>query len=223
MVCVHGDPLSIAQQRHWDATYRAHPDMYGRDGSVPGRHALQVFRAHGVRLVVELGAGQGRDTLPFLRAGLDVVALDFSRTGLAALTAHATGLDGRLDARRHNLAEPLPLPDESADAVYSHMLLSMALSTTTLIGLAAEIRRILRPSGWHIFAVRHTGDPHYGSGVNHGDNIYEHGGFAVHYFDQPLVDRFVAGMRLVSRFEFQEGDLPRQLWCITLRKPASPA
>ncbi len=211
--------LSVAQQRHWDATYHAHPDMYGLEGSVPGRHALQVFRSHGVRRVVELGAGQGRDTVPFLRAGIDVIALDFSRAGLDALIARAADLDAGLDARLHNITEPLPLPDESADAVYSHMLLSMAFSTETLISVAAEIRRVLRPAGWHIFAVRHIGDPHCGSGVDHGDNIYEHGGFAVHYFDQALVDRFAAGMRFIGRIEFQEGDLPRELWCITLRKP----
>jgi SAM-dependent methyltransferase len=218
---VQEDPrqLSVAQQQHWDATYHAHPDMYGLAGSVPGRHALQVFRAHGVRQVVELGSGQGRDTLPFLRAGLDVIALDFSPTGLDAIAAHAAGLEARLDARVHNVTEPLPLPDESADAVYSHMLLSMAFPTDTLIGIAAEIHRVLRPSGWHVFAVRHTGDPHFGGGIDHGDNIYEHGGFAVHYFDQALVDRFAVGMRFVDRFEFQEGDLPRELWCITLRKP----
>src|SRR5690348_4161277 len=116
---VQEDPrqLSVAQQQHWDATYHAHPDMYGLAGSVPGRHALQVFRTHGVRQVVELGSGQGRDTLPFLRAGFDVIALDFSRTGLDTITAHAAGLYA-LDARVHNVTEPLPLPDESADAVY---------------------------------------------------------------------------------------------------------
>ncbi|MCX4977862.1 hypothetical protein [Streptomyces sp. NBC_00620] len=44
--------------------------------------------------------------------------------------------------------------------------------------------RVLRPGGLHVYTVRHIGDaPPIGVGISHGDNIYEHGGFAVHFFD----------------------------------------
>ena len=71
----------------------------------------------------------------------------------------------------HDVRQPLPLPDEAADAVYSHMLFNMALTTAELEFLAREVRRVLRPGGWHIYTVRHTGDPITARVSPAGDNM----------------------------------------------------
>jgi hypothetical protein len=47
------------------------------------------------------------------------------------------------------------------------MLFNMALTTAEVESLAREVDRVLRP-GWHIYTVRHTGDPHYGTGIPAG-------------------------------------------------------
>lgn len=44
--------------------------MYGTDPSKAGAYAVALFKEQQIREVVELGSGQGRDTLAFLRAGL---------------------------------------------------------------------------------------------------------------------------------------------------------
>ena len=98
------------------------------------------------------------------------------------------------------------------------MLFNMALTTPELEALASEVRRVLRPGGLHVYTVRHTADGHYGAGIYHGDGMYEHGGFIVHYFDRALVERLAAGFSLLHLVEFEEGDLPRRLWRVTLRK-----
>lgn len=134
--------------------------------------------------MLELGTGHGRDALHFAREGFTVQATDFSVTGLEQLNdaARAQGLDDCVTTTVHDVREPLPLPGASVDAVYAHMLLCMALSTQEIHTVVDEVRRVLRPGGAFIYTVRHTGDAHYGSGTPHGDDIYEHGGFAVHFF-----------------------------------------
>jgi SAM-dependent methyltransferase len=82
-----------------------------------------------------------------------------------------------------------------------------------------EIRRVLRPGGVLVYTVRHTGDAHYGAGTAHGDDIYEHGGFAVHFFDRDLVDALADGWTLNEVHAFEEGDLPRRLWRVTQTLP----
>ncbi|MFB6941347.1 hypothetical protein ACFCZY_04095 [Streptomyces sp. NPDC056237] len=72
-------------------------------------------------------------------------------------------------------------------------------------GLAGEIAGVLRPGETFVCAVRHTGDPHYGLGTPHGDDIYKHGGFAVHFFDRDLVDALPEGWRLAKVHAFEEG------------------
>jgi SAM-dependent methyltransferase len=105
------------------------------------------------------------------------------------------------------------------DAVFAHMLLCMALSTDEIHAAVGEIRRVLRPGGMLVYTVRHTGDAHYGAGTAHGDDIYEHGGFAVHFFDRNLVDALSDGWTLDEVHAFEEGDLPRRLWRVTQTLP----
>lgn len=174
--------------------------------------------------MLELGAGQGRDTLTFLRAGFNVTALDYASDALAELdqAATASGHGTQLTTTAHDVRQTLPVPDTSVDAVYSHMLFNMALTTPELDHLTAEVARVLRPGGLHVYTVRHAGDAHYGAGTAHGDDMYENGGFIVHFFNRALVDRLTLGCTLLDVTEFEEGGLPRRLWRISLRRREAP-
>ncbi len=212
-----GRDLASQQRAHWQRTYGAHPGMYGEEPSAPARHAAAVFRAAGARTVLELGAGHGRDALYFAREGCTVHATDFSATGLEQLGKSAVeqGVAERVTCTVHDVRTPLPLPDASVDAVFAHMLLCMALSTQEIGAAVAEVRRVLRPGGTFVYTVRHTGDAHYGAGIAHGDDIHEHGGFAVHFFPRELVDTLADGWSLDEVHAFEEGELPRRLWRVT--------
>ena len=207
------------QKKHWTATFEANPDMYGTDPSVSGLAAAETFTAAGHDRVLELGAGQGRDTLYLASQGMHVTALDFAPGTVETLTskARAAGLADRVSAAVHDIRQPLTLPDASIDASYSHMLFCMAFTTSELERLAGELRRVLRPGGLVIYTARTTGDAHYGAGIPRGDDMYEHGGFIVHFFDRTLIDRLAAGFQLMDVTEFTEGDLPRRLARVTMR------
>ncbi len=214
------DTQAVAgQKEHWEATFEANPDMYGTDPSAPGVAAAEAFASAGHKTVLELGAGQGRDTLFLARQGLHVTALDFAPGTIETLTskARAAGLADRVSAARHDIRQPLPLPDTSIDASYSHMLFCMAFTTGELERLTGELRRVLRPGGLVIYTARTTADAHYGAGIPRGDDMYDHGGFIVHFFDRPLIDRLAAGFELMDVTEFIEGGLPRRLARVTMR------
>lgn len=191
--------------------------MYGGQPSAPAVYAAKIFRAAGARDVLELGAGHGRDALFFAHEGFAVHALDFSATGLQQLceAAQALGIGERVTTTVHDVRKPLAVPDASVDAVFAHMLLCMALSTEQIHALVGEARRVLRDDGILVYTVRHSGDAHYGTGIAHGDDIYEHGGFAVHFFTRDLVEALADGWTLIEVDAFEEGDLPRRLWRVT--------
>ena len=205
------------QHAHWQSVYRSNPYMYGDEPSEPARYADEVFTAERAVDVLELGSGHGRDSLAFARRGFAVHALDFSPEALEQLRVRADreGTAERVTTTVHDVRDPIPLPDDSADGVFAHMLLCMALSTAEIRALVDEIRRVLRPGGTLIYTVRHTGDAHYGAGAGHGDDIYEHGGFAVHFFGHDLVTALARGWTLREVYSFEEGQLPRRLWRIT--------
>ncbi|GAA1080463.1 class I SAM-dependent methyltransferase [Nocardiopsis metallicus] len=212
-----GTDLGASQREHWQDVYDRNPHMYGAEPSKPARHALEVFTARGAREVLELGSGHGRDTLWLAAQGLQVHAADFSATALDQLTrtAEEQGVAVRVVTHLHDARTPLPLADASVDGVFAHMLLCMALTTTQIHALMNEIGRVLRPGGALVYTVRHTGDAHYETGTSHGDDIFEHGGFAVHFFDRALVNDLADGWDLLGVEPFEEGELPRRLWRIT--------
>ncbi|MEC4016583.1 class I SAM-dependent methyltransferase [Streptomyces sp. H27-D2] len=220
-MAAHEQELADTQRQHWQDTYTAHPGMYGELPSTPAVYAAQAFHAAGAKDVLELGAGHGRDALYFAREGFTVQATDFSPTGLSQLrdAARDQGVAGRVTTAVHDVREPLPLTEASVDAVFAHMLLCMALSTKEIHALVGEIRRVLRPGGTFVYTVRHTSDAHYGTGSAHGDDIYEHGGFAVHFFPRDLVDALADSWTLNEVHPFEEGDLPRRLWRVTQTLP----
>ena len=117
--------------------------------SAPALAAAEAFAAAGHRSVLELGAGQGRDTLYLARQGLQVTALDIAPGTVEVISAkaRAAGLSSMVTVAAHDMREPLPLSDDSIDASYSHMLFCMALTTGELERLALELRRVLRPGG----------------------------------------------------------------------------
>jgi ubiquinone/menaquinone biosynthesis C-methylase UbiE len=211
-----------AQQQHWNDTYSEEPDFFGEEPSYPARKTAEMLKKENKTKVLELGAGQGRDALFFAKNHFQVWALDYSEKGVDAinLKAQKRGLSDFVTVICHDLRKPLPFGNESFDACYCHMLYCMALCTKELEALFKEVRRVLKPNGLSIYTVRNTMDPHYGKGIPRGEYMYENGGFVVHFFSREKIEHLAKGYKIVSIDEFEEGELPRKLFLVSLRKPS---
>ncbi|HTY21487.1 MAG TPA: class I SAM-dependent methyltransferase [Desulfomonilaceae bacterium] len=209
-----------AQGRQWEETFVRNPDMFGSEASDPARIAAEIFKKEGKNVILELGGGQGRDTIFFARNGLHMTVLDYSESAVRAIAdrAQKSGLSGYVTALQHDVRVVLPFADESMDGCYSHMLYCMALTTSELEFLSREVRRVLRPKGLHIYTVTHTGDCHFGKGIHRGEDMYEVEGFIVHFFSKEKVERLAEGFEILGIDELEEGELPRKLFLVTLRK-----
>jgi SAM-dependent methyltransferase len=124
------------------ASFAAVADVYerGRPGYPPAAVdalSAELALAGGAR-VLDLAAGTGKLTRALLAAGLDVVAVEPQGPLRDTLVAHV-GAERVLDG----LAEAIPLPDESVDAV----TVADAFHWFDKQAALAEIHRVLRPGG----------------------------------------------------------------------------
>jgi SAM-dependent methyltransferase len=147
------------------------------------KKSAERFKLEGMNKILELGGGQGRDSIFFAKNGLRVLTLEYTKRGVEAIKkkAEQAGLSKSLTVKRHDLRKPLPFDNGSFDACYSHMLYCMALTTRELESLVREVRRVLKPHGLSVYTVRNTDDKHYGKGIHRGEDLYEVDGFIVHF------------------------------------------
>jgi SAM-dependent methyltransferase len=209
-----------AQKEHWGQAFSDEPDFFGDEPSDPARRAAALFSREGSRNILELGSGQGRDTLFFAGQNFQVCTVDYSVRGLEDMRRKARdlGVSPRIETIDCDVREGLPFGEGSFDACFSHMLYCMALTEVELERLSREIHRVLRPGGLNVYTVRHKADAHFGKGIHRGEDLYEVGGFIVHFFDREKVQRLSAGYNILAIDEFEEGDLPRKLFMVTLKK-----
>lgn len=210
-----------AQSNHWEKTFRNKPDMFGTEPSHAAVQAVDLFKKEGRNKILELGSGQGRDTIFLAQQGLQIYALDYCETGINPMSQKVEdlGLSESITTVCHDVRKPLPFEDEAFDGCYSHMLFCMALTTAELEYLSGEIRRVLKSGGLNIYTARNTNDAHYGTGIHRGEDMYEVGGFIVHFFSREQVEHLAEGYEIVEVEEFEEGALPKKLFKVVLRKP----
>ena len=56
------------------------------------------------------------------------------------------------------------------------------------------------------------------NGIYRGEDLYENDGFIVHFFSKGKVKQLSNGFDIVNIENFEEGELPKKLFCVTLKK-----
>lgn len=142
---------------HWDHVAEAYARGFEAGArrfyaEVEANLLVQWLKTQPNERVLELCCGAGRNTLPVLRAGFRVVALDLSQRMLE-LNRRAAGDASNLAHVRGN-ATILPFKDESFDAVFGTRFYYM-LDRPQKLMLAREVARVLRRGG--IFILQFNG------------------------------------------------------------------
>ncbi len=218
------EAAGIDQRTHWGSTYSKKADFFGVEPSDFGLRAASLFEREGLTRILELGAGQGRDTFLFLARGFEVTALDYAEAGLRQMEekAKVRGMERALAVQLCDARQGLPFPDRFFDGCVSHMFFTMELREQELLGIFGEVLRVLKPGGLNIYSVRNDHDPHYGKGTHMGEDMWQNPlGFVVHFFSEAKIQRLATGYDCLRVSEFEDASPPftKKLYEVVLRKP----
>lgn len=114
--------MAESTREHWDRFWRDHEaidDVYSNEDRLLGQ--LRKLDAPG-KLVLEVGAGSGRDSLALAREGARVVVLDYSRPSLQTMRRLAERLSIPVDLVCAD-AFQMPFRDDTIDVVFHQGLL----------------------------------------------------------------------------------------------------
>jgi len=128
----------------WEAIY-AEGGAHWTDDLQPSKGAqdfAQKLIDEGKKSVLEIGCGNGRDSILFALAGLKVISIDMVQDAIDMAIENAKNADVTVDFQVGN-AEKLSFDDKSFDAVFT---LSV-LHSTTLKKSIPEIARVLKNKG----------------------------------------------------------------------------
>ena len=201
------------QREHWNDVYSNNESYFGTEMSPFGKMSLEFLKGKDVKDVLELGPGQGRDSLGFVINGYNLTGLDCSNVACGILKERIPGMKVRLG----DVRDGIDFPPESFDACYAHMVLIMDMTPGDIRRTLRSACKVLRPGGYLLFSVRNTDDPGFGKGVNTHHNVWENEqGFAVNYFTEEEIRSYLTEFEILDVKRFTEG--PKNLFGIFLRK-----
>ena len=135
----------------------------------PNEFAIKTWRFLAdkkFRTLLDLGCGDGRDSIFFYRKSFEVTAVDFSDSGLAKLQAKAPEIK-TIQQDIQNLA----FENDSFDVIYAHLSLHYFDDMTTT-KIFQKLHDILKKGGYIFIKCKSTDDPLYGQGEKIGEDMF---------------------------------------------------
>ena len=175
----------------WNKVYSDDSSFFGDKPSNLALICYEEFVKHKVKRILELGCGQGRDSLFFASRGLEVYAIDSSKVAIENLKSKLKELDLNINLKNIDAVEGLPFHNNHFNAVYSHMFYNMSFSDDELKFLFNETKRVLKNNGLLSFSVRNDKDIMYKKGTKVTENIYDINGFQIRFFTKQDITFFM--------------------------------
>ena len=201
----------------WDKIYSDDSAFFGEDPSDFARKCYSYFNEYGVKSILELGCGQGRDTIFFASNGFDVNAIDASKVAIENINQKIRQKNISLDLRHFKAKGTLPYDSSYFDAVYSHMFYNMRFTDEELEFLFKESNRVLKNNSLLYFSVRSDKDVLYNKGKKIDNNIYEVNGFQIRFFTKRQIQSFLENYFEIKNIE-ESYEEPVNLYFVFCRK-----
>lgn len=190
------------QLQHWNTAHTEHwLRAHSQEQTAFAEEVNALLPANSK--ILELGCGEGNDSLFFAKQGHTVVATDFSDVAVAENTKRL--VHPSLQFRILDLSERFKYDDAQFVAVYARLSLHYFRDEVTA-DIFREIARVLKVRGLLFFMCKEVSDPIYGKGEKIEDDMFELDGHVRHFFSESYAKKLLdeSGLQLRSMETGQE-------------------
>ncbi|MBU0458809.1 class I SAM-dependent methyltransferase [Patescibacteria group bacterium] len=141
--------------------------------------------------LLDIGCGDGRDSIFFAEKGIDVTAIDFAEEAIEQINADHSSINARV----MDITE-MKFPDDSFDVVYAHLTLHYFDDETTE-KIIKNIYRMLKKDGYFFIKCKSVKDSLYGKGEKVGEDMYK-SDHVRHFFSEEYMKEKLKNFEIVN-------------------------
>jgi len=206
---------------YWSDMY-SRPNVFGTGPTKLAKMANDLIYDKSIKNILEIGCGQGRDSIFFSEKGYFVETFDISENAITFVNKTKKSFNLKnLNAIVHDVTEPFSYPNNSFDFVYSNLALQF-FDINSLEKIFDNIYRVMKDEATILFSTKKKGDKYYDFGTKISEDTYEHKGITRYFYDKSVLENMLEQQFEILSFDDDRHTNPNstvsEWWKILLKK-----
>jgi len=172
---------------YWNDIY-SNENYFGTGPTILANLAKELIDKHSVRRILELGCGQGRDSVFFADHGCDITATDISENAIKFVGKIKNKYNlTNLRLFVHDVEKSFDFLNGTFDLIYSNLALQF-FELSRLDNIFSNINDIMNDDSLFLFSTKKPGDKYFNLGNKLSDNAFEYKGITRFFFDKSQLE-----------------------------------
>ena len=180
--------INMGDTDYWKNKWLSRPKEPANNFAV---RAYKLIKNKKSKTLLDVGCGDGRDSVYFFDKGLKITAVDFSASGIKKLKSQNPDINCVLaDIRK------IKFKANSFDVIYAHLSLHYFDNKTTS-KIFDNLYSVLKKNGLLFIKCKSTDDALFGKGQKVGENMYKKG-HTRHFFSKKYMEEKLKKFRILK-------------------------
>ena len=185
---------------YWNDIY-SKQNYFGTGPTILALEAHELIKNNSITNILELGCGQGRDSLFFANFGHNVIATDISENAINSVKKIKNEKNiENLELHLHDTLNPFNFTDLKFELIYSNLALQF-FNLKQLSGILSNIKKIMKPNSFFLFSTKKSGDKYFNFGNKLSENSFEYNGITRFFFNKSELENILKNHFTIISFE----------------------
>jgi SAM-dependent methyltransferase len=185
---------------YWNDIY-SKQNYFGTGPTILALEAHELIKKNSISNILELGCGQGRDSLFFANFGYNVVGTDISKNAINFVKKikNEQNLEN-LELFIHDTLNSFNFKNSDFELVYSNLALQF-FDLMQLSQIFSNIKKIMKKNSFFLFSTKKSGDKYFEFGNKISENSFEYNGITRFFYNKSQLENILKNHFTIISFE----------------------